>query len=141
MRYIKNLSYETQSLLSRFHKYSKKHEVRQRANCVLLSYKKFTINQLKEILGVHLNTIYNYLNGWESDGLLSLYDLKKTGRNPILNPDNEFFVKKMIEKNPKQIKQVVSALSTEKGIKVCARTVKRVLKKTRFCMETNKKIA
>ena len=100
MRYIKNLSYETQSLLTRFYKYSKKHEVRQRANCILLSYKRFSINELVEIHHVHLNTIRNYLNAWEADGLLSLYDLKKTGRNPILNPDNESFVKTMIEENP-----------------------------------------
>lgn len=141
MRNIQNLSYETQSLLTRFYKYSKKHEVRQRANTILLSYQGFSINELKEIHHVHLNTIYNYLNGWESDGLLSLYNLKKTGRKPKIDGDNEVFVKKMIEENPKQIKKIVSALSTEKGIEVSTRTVKRVLKKTRFGVETGKKVA
>jgi hypothetical protein len=38
MRFIQNLSYETLSLLKRLNKQSKKHQVRQRALCIRLSF-------------------------------------------------------------------------------------------------------
>jgi len=62
MRFINNLPYETQSLLERFYSKSKKHETRQKIQCILLSYRKFTINQLVQIFNVHLNTIYNSMS-------------------------------------------------------------------------------
>jgi len=41
-RFIKQLSYETQNLLAKFYKYSKKHETRQKTQCILLSNKWLT---------------------------------------------------------------------------------------------------
>ncbi len=136
MRYIKNLSFETQSLLKRIYKFSKNHEVRQRAKCILLSYNKFTINVLVNIFDVHLNTIYNWLDNWEKLSLLSLYNSKGQGRKPLLTADNEQFIKESIIENPKQLKRIVAKLDAEKGIKVSVYTIKRFLKKTEFQMET-----
>ena len=129
MRKINNLCYETQSLLRRFHKFSKKHEVRQRTKCILLSHKGYSINQLVDIFEVHLNTIYNWLDNWNEDGILSLYNLKGRGRKPKINSDNALFINDLIETNPKQIKKVVSAIKEQKGIVVSERTVKRFIKK------------
>ncbi len=128
MRHIQNLSYESQNLLERLYKYSKKHEVRQRAKCIILSHKGFIINQLVEIFNVHLNTIYNWLNNWNDTGLLSLYNSKGQGRKLKLDADNEDFIRNSIKKNPKQVKKVVAELNEKKGIKVSERTVKRFLK-------------
>jgi len=129
MRYITYLSYETQNLLNRFYKYSKKHDTRQRAKCILLSYKKFSINQLSEVFGVHINTIYNWFDNWEQNCLLSLYNSKGQGRKPLIDISNEQFMKEQIIKNPKQIKKIVVSLELEKGIKVSTFTVKRFIKK------------
>lgn len=130
MRYIQNLNYETQNLLKRLYKYSKKHEVRQRAQCVRLSHNGFTINQLVELFDVHLNTIYNWLNNWSDTGLLSLYNSKGQGRKMKLNAENEVFVRDSIKKNPKQVKKVVAELKEERGVEVSERTVKRFLKRS-----------
>lgn len=129
MRHIQNLSYETQNLLKRLYKHSKKHDVRQRAQCIILSHKGLTINHLIEIFDVHLNTIYNWLNNWDNSGLLSLYNSKGQGRKMILQPEDEEFIRKSIKKNSKQVKKVVVELDEKKGIKVSERTVKRFLKK------------
>ena len=129
MRKINNVCYETQSLLRRFHKFSKKHEVRQRAKCIILSHKGYSINQLVDIFEVHLNTIYNWLDNWEADGILSLYNLKGRGRKPKIDADNALYVKELIENNPKQIKKVVSAIKEQKDIVVSTRTIKRFIKK------------
>lgn len=137
MRFIMNLSHETQSLLERIYSKSKKHEVRQKSQCILLSYRGFTINQLVLIFNVHVNTIYNWFNEWESRRILSLYPVKGQGRKPLLSDDKSQEIKNLIIENPKQLKKVISKIKDEFDISLSARTLKRYLKKTKVCMEKN----
>lgn len=129
MRFIKQISFETQNLLEKFYRYSKKHETRQKAQCILLSNKGITINELVLIYNVHLNTIYNWLNEWETRGLLSLYPIKGQGRKPLLSDDKCNEIKQLVIENPKQIKKVVSQIDDKYEIKVSTRTLKRYIKK------------
>ena len=115
MRYIKKLNFETLHLLNRIYKSSKKYQTRQRAHCIILSFKGFSISQLIEIFNVHLNTIYNYLDNWELYGLLSLYD--------------EQFIRHIVRKYPNQLKKVLAILDKEKGIKMSLDTLIRFVKK------------
>src|SRR5688572_30127783 len=48
MRFIQNLSPETIQLLQRIYQSSKHHRVRQRGQCILLSYKGYMINELAQ---------------------------------------------------------------------------------------------
>lgn len=132
MRYIKNLCHDTRNLLKRIYKNSVKHEVRQKAKCLLLSFQGYSITELSEIFEVHFNTIYNWFNAWETEKLLSLYHSKGQGRKPKIDLDSQDFIAKMIIENPKQIDKIVVALSNEKSIKVSKSTVKRILKKNFF---------
>jgi len=129
MRFIKNLPYETQSLLRRFYSKSKKHATRQKAHCILLSFNGFSINQLVLIFNVHLNTIYNWFNDWENYGILSLYIEKGQGRNPLLSDDKVHEIKKLIIENPKQTKKVISKIKEDYNISLSTRTLNRFLKK------------
>jgi len=74
MRYIKGLSKETVKLLRRIYKQSQYYQVRQRAHCIQLSYQGYTIAELMKIFKVSRNTIYNWFNSWESNGLVGLYN-------------------------------------------------------------------
>ncbi len=130
MRHIKELSFETISLLNRIHKSSKKHEPRERAKCIVLSFKGYRIDKLVTIFGVHLNTIYNWLNNWEKLGLLSIYNSKGQGRKLKIGSDNEDFVRKLMQENPKQINKVVAELKEKKGVEISKRTLIRFVKKT-----------
>jgi len=129
MRFVQPLSSETQSLLERIYRFSKKHETRQKARCILLSNKGTTINQLVLIFDVHLNTIYNWLNEWESRKLLSLYTKKGQGRKSLLGDDKIEEIKKIVEDSPKELKTVVSKISEKYGIEISTSTLKRYLKK------------
>jgi len=129
MRFITNLSYETQSLLNRIYTKSKKHETRQKSQCILLSHKRFTITQLVGIFNVHLNTIYNWINDWEERGIISLYPIKGQGRKPLLSDDKSQYIKELVLENPKQLKKVISKISEEYDIELSERTLKRFLKK------------
>src|SRR6516162_7818755 len=52
MRFIQDLSPETIPLLQKIYKKSKYHRVRQRAQCLLLSYQGYTIKELSHIFQV-----------------------------------------------------------------------------------------
>ena len=135
MRFITDLSFETQSLLKRFYTLSKKHETRQKAQCVLLSNKKVGINQLVEIFDVHLNTIYNWLDSWEDEGILSLYHKKGQGRKPLLGNIKEQEIRDLLVENPKQLKKVISQIAEKHEVKISKRTLIRYIKKTKIRME------
>ncbi len=51
MRFVKNLCWLQIKLLHRIHKESKRHHVRQRAHCILLSYQGYQVNELAKIFG------------------------------------------------------------------------------------------
>ncbi len=74
MRYIKGLTKDTIKLLKRIYKQSKYYQVRQRSHCILLSYERYKISELMAIFKVSRNTIYNWLNNWEANGLVGLYN-------------------------------------------------------------------
>ena len=140
MRFITDLNYETQALLKRFYMMSKKHETRQKAQCILLSNKGFSINQLIQFFDVHLNTIYNWLDGWDNEGLLSLYHKKGQGRKPLLESVKEQEIKDLIIENPKQLKKVISQIAEKHKVKISKSTLIRYIKKTKIGMEENTQV-
>ena len=129
MRFINNLNPETRKLLTRIYKQSSRHESRQRAHCILLSDNGFSISDIVDILGVHLNTIYNWLNGWEKTGLLSLFRSKGQGRKTKLGDLSVKIIIGLVEKHPNKLKKVVLELYKKYGVQVSVRTIIRYLKK------------
>ena len=129
MRFITDLSFETQSLLKRFYTMSVKHETRQKAQCILLSNKGFSINRLVELFDVHLNTVYNWLDNWDNEGVLSLYHKRGQGRRPLLANIKSQEIKDLVVKNPKQLKKVISQIAEKHEVKISKRTLIRYIKK------------
>lgn len=67
MRRIRDLCPENIKLLTRVSRESKYYQVRDRAKCLLLSYRGFTIKELIRIFKVSRKTIYNWLTRWEDE--------------------------------------------------------------------------
>ena len=84
MRFIQDVSPETQSILRRLHKQSHHHRVRQRAHCILLSFQGMTTHELMKVFDVERLTLYNWFNAWDTRRLAGLYDHKGRGRPPKL---------------------------------------------------------
>ena len=74
MRFVRELSGETQKVLGRIYKESKHHLVRQRAQCILLSFQGWTMPQLIQLFGISRKTLYTWLTRWEDERLVGLYD-------------------------------------------------------------------
>jgi len=58
MRFIRDLSWETEKMLERIYRYSEHHQTRQRAKCLLLSFQGTAIKELMKIFEVIRKTIY-----------------------------------------------------------------------------------
>ncbi len=86
MRYIENLCRDTISLLRRVHKHSRLPHVRDRAQCILLSFMRHSVQQLATIFNVTERTIYNWLDAWESNRFAGLYDQPGRGIESRLDP-------------------------------------------------------
>lgn len=128
MRFIRGLSQETIKMLKRIYKQSKYHQVRQRAQCIKLSYEGYKIKDLMQVFNVSRLTITNWFNDWDNLSLVGLYDQKGRGRKSKLNEHQKEQVKKWTKSNSKNLEMVKKKILQEWGIEVSIDTIKRVLK-------------
>jgi len=136
MRFIHDLSLETQHLLRRCYKESQHHRVRQRAHCILLSFFGKTTTELMHIFDVDRLTIYHWFDAWETCHFAGLYDHKGRGRHPKLTIEEQTKAQQYIEQYPQDMKKVVHLLEQETSKCVSTKTLKRLLKKP-LCLETH----
>lgn len=128
MRYIQDLSPETQRLLERIYQESTRSQVRARAHCILLSFRGFTIAQLMEIFGVSRRTIHYWFQKWDTLKLVGLYDRAGRGRKPKLSPDQKQQVKDWVKSEPKSLNKVINKVKEFWSIQVSKSTIKKVVK-------------
>jgi transposase len=132
MRFIEDLSQETQSILQRIYKDSRHYRVRQRAHCILLSSKGYTTTQLQEIFQVDRITIYHWFNAWESRQLCGLYERKGRGRPPKLTAAHKEQIRQWAKDFPRNLHQIRILIQEKFGIDVSKDTIKNVLKYLQF---------
>ena len=130
MRFMRDLSPETQRLLRRCYKESQHHRVRQRAHCMLLSFFGKTTTELMHIFAVERLTIYHWFNAWEKHRFTGLYDRAKCGRPQKLTQAEQEQAHEYIAQHPQNMKKVVHLIEQETSKRVSTKTIKRILKKT-----------
>lgn len=128
MRYIKGISAESSKMLTRIYRQSQYYQVRQRAQCILLSYEGYSISQLINILGVSRNTIYNWFNNWDKYSLAGLYNEAGRGRKPLFNSAQKQQIKSWTKETPKKLSIVQDKIQKQWGISASKQTLKRVIK-------------
>lgn len=132
MLLLREFSPETEKLLRRISKQSKSHQVRQRANCIILRYQGFSLPQLIQICRVSRKTLYNWFNRWEKQGVVGLYNQKGRGRKATFNQEQQEQIKEWVKAEPKSLKKVVFKVDDQWGIKVSTETIKRIIKKLKM---------
>jgi transposase len=107
------------------------HQVRQRAHAILLSARRYRINQLADIFDVDRETITRlrrsriWLNRWDQDGLDGLKNKPRAGRPRIISDERP--VLKAVAAQPRQLKTVLAHLQDQ--FSVGLDTIKRLLKR------------
>lgn len=110
--------------------------MRQRAHALQLSHKSYSLSQLAEVFEVNRNTISQWIDDWETFGLIGLYDKAKSGRPTIFSATEVEQFRQYIDENPHQPKSAMARLEAETGKVASDDTYKRNLKKFFLSLET-----
>ena len=125
LREINPLSFK---LLERIYRQSRHHQVRQRAHFLILASQQTKVNQLMDIFDISYKTVYNWINRWESEGMVGLYNQPGRGRKKTFNSEQSKKIKGWAKQEPRQLKQVVQKVKAEWDIDISTKTIKRILK-------------
>ena len=104
---IRDIYPETLSLLQRIYRYSRHHQVRQRAHCLILRHEGYSLSDLITIFKVSRKTLYNWLEAWDKRGFPGLYNRPGRGRKGTFTSDQKEQIRNWAQAHPKQLKQVL----------------------------------
>lgn len=127
-RFIEGLSPDTVHLLQRIYRSSGHHQVRQRAHCIVLSFSRFTVTELMGVFAVTRKTIYSWLDAWERDRLVGLYDRPGRGRKPTFSDEEKSLIRDWVKASPKNLNAVLAKIKAKWKVSVSKTTLKRILK-------------
>jgi transposase len=84
MLYIEQLTLEEIVTLEEMHKNHPRYLTRNRAHCILLSYRGYSVPMICSIYNVCRQTVSTLFHKWETQGLCGLMDKAGRGRPCIL---------------------------------------------------------
>lgn len=128
MFFIREINPLSLKLLERIYRQSRHNQVRQRAHFLIVASQGIKVEKLMTIFQVSYKTIYNWLNRWESEGIIGLYNKSGRGRKRTFNPEQESIIREWAKLEPRQLKKVLQKVKEEWGIKTSAETIKRILR-------------
>lgn len=137
MKFAAPLAEEVRETLQEMYERHPTFRCRQRAQAILLSARGFTLHQLWEILDVRRDAISSWLDRWETEGLLGLYDLPRSGRPSIYTDAEADQLKRLVDEEPRQIKVAQRQLAEITGKAASSSTLKRLLTKVQIPLETD----
>lgn len=128
MFFIREINPLSLKLLERIYRQSRHHQVRQRAHFLILASQGIKVEELMTIFNVSYKTIYNWLNRWESEGMLGLYNKPGRGSKKIFDREQESKIREWARQEPRQLKKVLQKVKSEWNVVVSTDTIKRILK-------------
>jgi len=135
-KFIKTLDDKNYEKLVENYQTAANFRIRNRSQAILLSFQKYSINEIADICGVHRNAVSRWINRWNEHGLEGLRDVQQTGRPPILTVEEQAKTIEIAMRNPKFPHRQLSQIKAETGKEISQWTLKRVIKK-RLYLEKN----
>lgn len=139
MRYVDELSKEERITVEQGVRHGKKQHFRHRCQSILMSADGYKVSEIARLFKVRTRTVYTWFDRWKTLGVAGLMILPGRGKKSRLNnleSKQIDQIRKQIEKNPQNLKQVCEELSQTLGITITKNTLKSFVKKTRLQLET-----
>jgi transposase len=127
-KFVTELTAAETEKLKKMMKEEESSRLRMRAHIILLSNKKYSIDEIADIYDLDRDTASNTVTRWEESGFEGLKDKPIGGRPPILDEEEKELVKELAQDNPRSVKRTAEETEKETGKKVSAKTIKRILK-------------
>ena len=104
-KYIKALTEEEQAELRRIHKSDDSSRRRMRAHVILLSFRRYSINEIADIYEVDRDRVSQWLDWWEESRFDGLDDDPRSGRPPKLTVEEQAQAVAETLKEPRLLRQ------------------------------------
>lgn len=140
MTLVRQLNQDTIKLLKRIHRCSRKFQVRDRAHCILLRNKGWTMKKIAETFDKSEKTVFNWIKSWEENRLVGLYNQKGQGRKPTFNQEQKAEIKIWVEENPKNLKKVLGKIEKKWQKTISKKTLIRILKSLKMSWHRMRKV-
>jgi transposase len=121
--------------LNRVYRTHPKAYVRQRAHCILLSNKSFTVPQLARIFDTRTHTVRTWFDRWQNEGIDGLQIKAGRGLKPVIDiTDIEVVncIKQEIQLNPCNLQQAILRINSILNTSFTYRQIKTFVKKTQL---------
>ena len=129
-RFVKGLTAEDEEVLRYLRDEGETRRIRQRAHAVLLSHSGKTVNELAATFEVNRDTVRDWFDSWERDGVRGLTDKARTGKPPILTPAEQVQAVELLKANPRSTRQVLQEIKTNTGKTISAVTLRRIARRS-----------
>lgn len=104
------------------------HRVRMRAHAVLLSDRRYSIDQIADIFEVDRDTVRAWLARWDDDDTDGLEDDPRAGRPATLTTEEKEAALNLALREPRAPHHQLSAIEQQSGKTISRATLKRLLK-------------
>jgi transposase len=125
-RYIKPLSDEQRVALNQIMRNHTSHHTRPRAHALLLSARRYSIDQIADIFDVERETVSAWLGRWEESETDGLDDEPKSGRPPTLSKEEEKEAVEIVKQEPRSLKQQLLVIIERFGKKLGVETLRNL---------------
>jgi transposase len=127
-RFITGLSQSQLAELESGYKYGANNVFRAHCQAILLSHQGYTVQELMQIFDCRKNTIYDWFNRYQSDGIAGLQIKQGRGRKPKLTADDKAIVEEQVQQNRRKLSLAKAAIEKELGKELSRSTLTRFLK-------------
>lgn len=103
-----------------------------RAHAILLSERRYSIDQIADIYQVDRDRVSQWLDWWEEYQFDGLDDDPRGGRPPKLNPDEKKQAAEIVRQEPRSLKQGLKSIADEIGKVISGDTLKNILKSENY---------
>jgi transposase len=126
-KFVQPLSEEQREQLKEIMKSPSPQRKRMRAHAILLSERRYSIDQIADIYQVDRDRVSEWLDWWEDYQFDGLEDDSRSGRPPKLTKKEQKRAVTLTLKEPRSLRQGLTAIATTIGKTLSRDTLKRIL--------------
>src|SRR5262245_60906560 len=127
-KFVKPLTSEQRDQLQEIMKSPAPQRKRMRAHAILLSERRYSIDQIADIYQVDRDRVSQWLDWWEEFKFDGLDDDPRGGRPPKLNEQEQKRAIEILREDPRSTKQGLKRIADEIGKIISGDTLKNILK-------------
>ena len=110
-KFVQELTHEQQSRLKAIMKSNAPQRERMRAHSILLSHRRFSIDQIAAVYEVDRDRVSQWLEWWREFEFDGLADDERTGRPAKLSDEEQAQAIEIVQEEPRSVRQAVSEIA------------------------------